>query len=232
MRTLAIIPARSGSKRVPQKNIRRFLGKPLINWTVEFATTIAWFDTIHVSTDSREIADIAVNCGATAPYLRDASLATDTATSIDVVLDVVDWYSRNGTSFDAIALLQPTSPVRRPHHWDRAREMIEQRGFDSAVGARSATTHPYLAMKARDDGSLQPFFPTESRTLRSQDFPQAHYLNGTLYLARMEALKSERSFMCGRCGLVSVEDEIENIDIDTEADWAEAERIVSETINP
>lgn len=125
MKTLAIIPARGGSKRLPGKNVRSFLGMPLIEWSIRFALKMDRFDRIIVSTDSESIAEVARKSGAEV-HMRPKELATDEASSVDVALDVL------GPEYDLVALLQPTSPVRDPKRWVEAFELIKE--CDAVIG--------------------------------------------------------------------------------------------------
>jgi CMP-N,N'-diacetyllegionaminic acid synthase len=225
--TLAIIPARAGSKRLPNKNHRLFLGKPLILWTVDFALKYGGFDLVMVSTDSPEIAKLTQDAGAYVPWLRPAELASDTASSIDVVLHAVENINLDvSLSFDRVALLQPTSPVRVAERWKLAAEFLNE-GSPAAVGVREVSTHPYWTYFMGVRGGLTPCFP-EGLAMRSQDLPSVCEPNGSLYLIDINALRVHRSFTPPGTRGVLCEQQIESIDIDTAEDWANAERLISE----
>ena len=224
-RTLAIIPARAGSKRILNKNRRDFLGKPLILWTVEFALSVDFFDHIFVSTDSTEIADIAIAAGASCPWLRQPILSSDTATSVDVVLDVLSRLEHSGDHYDRVALLQPTSPVRLRKRWIEARLIMDQ-GAPAVVGMRPAVDHPYWTYFPDANGSLVPYLDLNN-SFRSQDLPTALVPSGSLYLINTDLLKSTRSFVSRKSHYVLCPDLVESIDIDTETDWIKAESIIS-----
>src|SRR5580704_16478977 len=117
LKTLAIIPARGGSKRLPGKNTKPFLGVPLIGWSIRFALRMDRFNKVVVSTDSDEIAAISQSEGIEIPYLRPTALASDTASSAAVVQDILVRERSSQRSYDLVALLQPTSPVRDPSRW-------------------------------------------------------------------------------------------------------------------
>lgn len=223
-RTLAIVPARAGSKRIPNKNQRNFLGQPLILWAVNFALKVKDFDRVVVSTDSPEIAKLAVDVGATVPWLRQADLSADTSTSVDVVLDVIRRLENQGDFFDRVALLQPTSPVRLPERWVEAILMLD-RGASAVVGVRPVSDHPYWSYVLLPGDEIVPCHP-QKKDLRSQDLPPAFVPNGSLYLIRIDLLKSTRSFLPVGSKFVVCGDPVESIDIDTEDDWLEAERLV------
>lgn len=224
--TLAVIPARAGSKRLPNKNQLSFLGKPLIMWTVDFAMNFGGFDLVMVTTDSPEIADLARNAGAHVPWLRPVELASDTATSIDVVLHAVENVNSQCNKFERVALLQPTSPIRLPERWLQASEYLDE-GAPAAVGVHAASSHPYWTYFMDEKGELSPCFP-HGITTRSQDLPHAFVPNGALYLTGIESLRTHRSFTPhGSRGVVCAE-RFESIDIDTAEDWSEAELLIRE----
>lgn len=224
-RTLAIVPARAGSKRVPHKNRREFLGRPLILWTVDFALSIAAFDRVVVSTDSPELAELARAGGASVPWLRQAALASDTAPSVDVVFDVIERLEGEGEHFDRVALLQPTSPVRLTERWDEAQRLMDK-GASAVVGVRPAADHPYWTYFLSTDAALEPCHPDKS-CFRSQDLPLAYVPNGSLYLIGADILTATRGFTPKGSRAVVCSEPVESIDIDTEQDWREAERLVA-----
>jgi N-acylneuraminate cytidylyltransferase len=228
MRTLAIIPARGGSKRLPGKNIKALLDKPLIAWTIEFAKSVTWFDEIQISTDSAEIAAICVEHGIAVSRLRPINLATDTATSVDVALDVVNWRQACGVEFDTVALLQPTTPVRLLERWDAARKMIANTKCEAVVGVSVVDTHPYLLFKKSAEGYLESWVENASKITRSQDYPPAYAVNGSLYLVKVKSLINQRTFMPSKTCSVLCEERVESIDIDTSIDWSAAEVIVND----
>lgn len=222
-RTLAVIPARGGSKRVPKKNSRLFGGKPLVAWSLEFATGYAGFERVVVSTDCPEVAAIARQHGIEVPWMRPAALATDVAGTVDVVLHALEMAAAQGEHYDRVALLQPTTPLRRVKHWDEAARALDG-GAPAAVGVSMIAHHPYWVYWLGDGHRLQPCFPGKER-MRSQDLPPAAAVNGALYLIETEALRVARSF-CPEGGYgVLMTDPVDEIDIDTEEDWSAAERI-------
>lgn len=225
--TLAIIPARAGSKRLPNKNHRSFLGKPLILWTVDFALKYEGFDLVMVTTDSPEIKKLTQDAGAYVPWLRPPELATDTANSVDVVLHAIEKiYSDESLIFDRVALLQPTTPIRLDDRWRVATEYLNE-GSPAAVGVREVTSHPYWTFFIGERGGLTPCF-SEGLTMRSQDLPPVCEPNGALYLIDVNELRIHRSFTPPGTRGVLCEQQVESIDIDTAEDWSDAERLISE----
>lgn len=225
MKTLAIIPARGGSKRLPFKNTRRFLGVPLIAWSIRFAQRQRRFDKIVVSTDSEEIADASRAEGVDVPYLRTAALASDTATSAAVVLDTLARERRIGNTFDIVALLQPTSPIREQSRWAEAFAHVDSGLVDAVIGVAPAHPHPNHAFHWEQDGKLRPFADAKQIALRSQDLPPVVFVAGNMYLIRSTVLEAQGGFFPPRTVGVLCDQPCEAVDIDTEADWVAAEAL-------
>lgn len=225
MKTLAVIPARGGSKRLPGKNVRNFLGAPLIAWSIRFARALGRFERIVVSTDSEEIAAVARSEGIDIPYLRPDALASDTATSADVVIDILARERQHGRSYDLVALLQPTSPLREPSRWHEAYAHFDRGGCDAVIGVAPAHPHPFHVFHWEQGGRLAPFVDARGTELRSQDLPPAVHVAGNMYLVRCSVLEAERTFFPPRTVGVLCDQPCEAIDIDTEADWIAAEAL-------
>lgn len=226
MRILAIVPARGGSKRVPGKNIRMFCGKPLIQWSLDFAAAIEWLDAIEVSTDDKDIAACCAKAGYLPARLRPAHLATDDASSVDVVLDMLDWQAGKGVHFDAVALFQPTTPIRKKEHWESARRLLADEQCDAVVGFGPARSHPLLTYREDENGLMNPFLPS-SKSLRAQDLEPAFAINGALYLIRADVLRKTRTFFPPATRAVKMTDIAHNLDIDTEFDWQFSEWVTN-----
>lgn len=229
MRTLAVIPARSGSKRVPGKNIRTFAGKPLIAWSIEFAQSVAQFEKLVVSTDSEEIAQVARREGVNISYLRPPELSTDTSKTIDAVLHALDLEAADGRQYDLVALLQPTSPIRLLARWNSAFSAVAGAHCEAAIGIAPVRDHPYHVYKLTAEGLMTPFVAggEDLRRTRSQDLPPAHRIAGNLYLVRTQILRDLGTFFPPRSVGIVCDDPVEDLDIDTETDWQIAESLVS-----
>lgn len=225
--TLAVIPARAGSKRIPGKNTRLFMGKPLIQWTLEFACSYSNFTEILVSTDCEQVIQVAKACGIDVPWRRPVELATDQAGTVDVVLHALDACAAQGRCFDRVAVLQPTTPFRRAVRWDEARELLDA-GAPAVVGVRPVESHPYWTYWLDDSGAMQPCFP-EGVNLRSQDLPAAGVINGALYWCATDVLRATRSFVPHGVHAIRFDDSLESIDIDTEQDWISGELALRES---
>ena len=200
-KVMAIIPARAGSKGLPGKNIKEICGKPLIAWTIEKALRSRHLDLVMVSTDSREIADIAEGYGATVPFLRPAALASDTAGSFEVVRHALDHFRTvRGEAFDYTLLLEPTSPLREDDDIDRVIEELDGScgEFDSLVTLGEVGEHPSI-MKRLAGRGIAPFCADLPMTGRRQDNVPAYFPYGVAYLVKTACLLAEQTFYTKRC---------------------------------
>lgn len=223
MKLLALIPARGGSKRVPGKNIKPLGGMPLIAWTIKAAQESRVCTRIQVSTDDEDIAEVSRKYGAVVPGLRPADLATDTAGSMDVAIHALDMCEQEFGVPDGLVLLQPTSPFRTAETIRRAAALFEASGgAHPVVGVSAATCHPAWCFRATATG-MEPFLGWDVIGQRSQDLEPAWMLNGAIYVIAPSRLRSERKFLTPDTLPLIMTDAHEAIDIDTPADWAEAE---------
>jgi len=228
-RLLAIIPARGGSKRLPRKNLLKLGGKPLITWTIDAAIESGCFVDVLVSTDDQEIADIAKSQGALVPWLRPKELATDTATSIDVLLHSLDWYERERGKVDGVMLLQPTSPFRSVETIQDAAARFQNAGSDKPiVSVCQASSHPAWTFSIEGDRMI-PYCGWNAMKLQSQDLAPVFALNGAIYVSTPCRIRETRSLFAEDMGSIIMKPGKENIDIDTEDDWMKAERIITIT---
>ncbi len=195
---LAIIPARGGSKGLPGKNKRALLGKPLVAWPIDTALAASSVDKVLCTTDDNEIREIAIAHGAEAPFLRPAQLASDTASSIDVIQHAIEYLAARGEQFDYVALLEPTSPLTTSADVEAALRTLHARrnDADSIVGiSRVESTHPEYDVRRSPDGLISPYIAQNFKALkRRQDIEPLFFLEGSLYLATTTSLLKERSF--------------------------------------
>lgn len=226
MKILALIPARGGSKRIPNKNVREFCGKPLIAWTIEFALGCELFDQVLLSTDSPEIMAAGVAAGLIKDALRPAHLATDTASTLDVALYELARAESAFGAFDAVAILQPTTPYRNREIWLRAIELLRESGTEAVIGTAPASPTPYHCFQIGEKGFLDPLWP-DMLPLRTQDLPPTLYVTGSLYLVDRHVLSEQRTFFPARTRAVVCASSLENIDLDTPEDWKLAELLFS-----
>ncbi|QDD13372.1 acylneuraminate cytidylyltransferase family protein [Candidatus Methylopumilus rimovensis] len=227
MKILAIIPARSGSKRLPGKNVKILKGKPLIEWSIDAIKDIDEICDILISTDDPIAAEISHNSGVLVPWLRPAELADDLSSSADVALHALNWYENNNCEVDGVLLLQPTSPFRHKETIIKGINLFKQNKQCSIVGFSPAQSHPWLCFKI-NGLIMDSFFAENSKKLRSQDLPPAFVVNGSFYLISPENLRITNSFYASQIiPLISDRPE-EAIDIDSEWDWRLAEFIADE----
>lgn len=189
---LGIIPARSGSKGVKQKNIREVAGKPLLQHTIEHAKNSERLSNFLVSTDSEEFASLARECGASVPFIRPADLATDTALTVDVVKHAIKQHEQqNSTTVRAIVLLQPTTPCRLPKDIDNAIKMFQSfENPESLISCYDVTeeAHPNI-MYSKDEPYFRPL--NESHPRRRQKFETVYLRNGAIYIASRNLILEE-----------------------------------------
>jgi len=227
MRNLAIIPARSGSKGLKDKNIKLLSGKPLMAYTIEAAKESGVFNEIMVSTDSREYADIAKQWGANVPFLRSDELSNDTASSWDVVKEVIENYKIAGTIFDTVALLQPTSPLRTSNDIIDGYNMMKAKEANFVVGVSEMDHSPLWANTLPENHSMENFIRPEIVKMPRQSIPTYYRINGALYIVRVDFLM-ESSDIYGDRSFASVMRKENSIDIDDQMDFAIAEVLISE----
>lgn len=220
---LTLIPARGGSKGLPGKNIRPFLGKPLIARSIDAARDSGVAGRIVVSTDDREIADVSLAHGAEVPFMRPVDIAADASPVLAAALHAVDWFIEH-ENWEArwLLLLQPTSPLRTAEDIQQAFQLLEPTDADAVVGVSETKSHPFWVKTLTSEGFLRPFVEGQTAPGRRQDLPPAFALNGMLYLVRVSTLREEGAF-CPRRTLPLVIPSSRAFDIDTEQDFLIAE---------
>ena len=175
MKRLAVIPARSGSKRIPHKNIKGFCGRPMISYPIKAAVVANLFDTIHVSTESNKIADVASNHGCRPDFLRPHHLSGDHTSMMEVLKFVVEEYEKLGNQFDTVALLYATSPLMDPNDLQKACYEFEKGDREKALLAVAAFPSPIeQAFRMTEDLLLYPANDIALET-RTQDLPHAYF---------------------------------------------------------
>lgn len=193
---IAIITARGGSKGLPGKNIKSLCGKPLIAWSIEAGLDCQYIDEVMVSTENHEIANISIGYGASVPFIRPAELASDTATSFDVVKHALQFYAAEfQKSFDFIILLEPTSPLRQKKD---LREMLEKicsmsDEYDAIVSLGEVHEHPSI-MKKIVGNTIEPCVKEMVMASRRQDNEATYFPYGVAYILKTETLLREKTF--------------------------------------
>ena len=220
MKMLAVITARGGSKRIPRKNIKEFCGKPILAYSIEAAIGAGIFDTVMVSTEDEEIAEIAKQYGAEVPFYRSEETAGDYATTNDVLLEVLEEYEKRGMHFDIGCCIYPTAPFVTADKLKKAVESLTNSDADTLIPVVSFSYPPQRAM-VQEDGKLVFLYP-QYLDSRSQDLiPQYHDV-GQFYLFKTEAFRKSRKLMVGNIIPMEIS-EMEVQDIDNQVDWELAE---------
>ncbi|MCR5595209.1 MAG: acylneuraminate cytidylyltransferase family protein [Lachnospiraceae bacterium] len=191
-KVLALIPARGGSKGIPNKNIADLNGHPLIFYTINAARSSSYIDDIIVSTDSGQIAEVSIKSGAEVPFKRPEDLAGDTSTTLSVVIHTIRQLKELGRHYDILILLQPTSPLRTSSDIDNALITFMDGGSLPLASVSEVNDHPIL-MRTIEDNTLIRMIDTNS-TIRRQDMPQYYRINGAIYIIRTEEITGDTSF--------------------------------------
>lgn len=218
---LALIPARAGSKGVPNKNIRPLSGRPLVSHTISAASESMYIDRIVVSTDCEHIADVCRSNGAEVPFLRPKKLASDTSTSVEVVKHALDHIE----GFNIVVLLQPTSPLRSGEDIDRCLELMIAANEQSCASVTASSKHPAWSYTL-ENGSLRPFLGKELTATRRQDLSEVVNLNGAIFATTI-ANFMQKSVLVSGSTVAYVMPEERSIDIDTEFDFHLASLLTS-----
>lgn len=222
MGNLAIIPARSGSKGLKDKNIKLLNGKPLLAYTIEAAKESGMFDEIMVSTDSKQYADIAKHWGANVPFLRSNELSNDTASSWDVVKEVIEEYKNLGTEFDTVALLQPTSPLRTSNDIVEGYKVMKAKEANFVIGVCEMDHSPLWSNTLPDDLSMENFIRPEVVKMPRQSIPTYYRINGALYIVKTEHLFNSQNIY-EKKSFAFIMEKKHSIDIDDQLDLSFAE---------
>lgn len=221
MKVLGVIPARGGSKGVKNKNIKPLAGKPLIAYTIEAANK-SDLDKVIVSTDSEDIAEVAKQHGGEVPFIRPSDLATDRAKAIPVIQHALQFFADEGEEFDAVMMLQPTTPFRRVEDINQAIKTLKETGADSVISVVDVKGHHPARMKYLSEGGrlIDPDFCEAYENQPRQELQPMYLRNGAIYLTRKEIL-DQSSFKGMDCRAQIMPDEL-SVNIDTELDFAYA----------
>ncbi|MCH5253677.1 MAG: pseudaminic acid cytidylyltransferase [Lachnospiraceae bacterium] len=220
MSSIAIITARGGSKRIPGKNIKEFLGKPIICYSIEAAVSSGLFDEVMVSTDDEAIAEIAKKSGASVPFMRSDKTADDYATTDDVLMEVLEAYERSGKTFDYMACIYPTAPFVTAEKLKAAMELLIEKDASGVMPVVRFSFPPQRGMSVRD-GKLIYCYP-ENAMKRSQDLEPMYHDCGQFYCYHVERYRACRGDLPdGYVPIIVPETEVQ--DIDNPSDWKLAE---------
>lgn len=223
MRILGIIPARGGSKGVPEKNKKLLAGKPLVVYSIEQGLKSNYLDNLIVSTDDPEIAEISIKAGVEVPFMRPENLAKDHSSSIDLVLHALEFFESQNIFFDAVCLLQPTVPFRKSEFIDAAIEQFKSKNTDCLISVREIPHqfNPYWVFEKKDNDLLISSKNDFPIIKRRQELPSAFYRDGSIYLTKTEVVKRDNSFFGKEIGFI-ISDNQNHINIDTLDDWEQA----------
>ena len=220
MNSIAIITARGGSKRIPRKNIKEFLGKPIIAYSIEAALSSGVFDEVMVSTDDEEIAEIARKYGAKVPFMRSEKTSNDFATSADVINEVVEQYASKGVRFDVLCCIYPTAPFITAGKLKEAMSKFSDSSADSLVPVVKFDFPPQRGFIVKD--GLVAFKYPEFALARSQDLEPMYHDCGQFYILKTDSFEREKKLVMSKT-VPFIIPETEVQDIDNESDWIIAE---------
>lgn len=220
MSKLCIIPARGGSKRIPKKNIKDFLGKPILAYSIEAARLSGLFEEVMVSTDDIEIAQIAMKYGASVPFLRSVENSNDYASTVDVLLEVINTYKKNGMEFDFICCLYSTAPFVTPNRLKEAFLQLSEQ-VDACFTMVEYSYPVQRSLRINKDGWVEMNYPEFLKT-RSQDLEKIYHDAGQFYFVKTKSLIEEKTVWCKHTAPL-VLSELEVQDLDTITDWQLAE---------
>jgi len=220
MKIVAIILARGGSKRIPLKNIKLFLNKPIIAYSIEAALSSGLFDEVMVSTDNEQIAEIAQQYGAKVPFYRSINTANDSATTADALIEVLNAYKDEGIVFDYACCLYPTAPFISDEKLKNAFNLLIHNDYFSVFPVMTYNYPIWRSLKI-DKGKASMHYP-EYKDIRSQDIPLAYHDAGQFYFFKVEPFLHEHTLFTSNSGVIVI-DELEGQDIDNLTDWIIAE---------
>lgn len=218
---IGVIPARGGSKGLPRKNIKILKNKPLIAWTIEEAKKSKYLDHLVLSSDDPEIIKVAKKFGCEVPFIRPISLATDTASGVEVVLHALETIQHQ---YDYVVILQPTSPLREALDIDSCIDLCIRKKSSSCVSVSEVSKSPYWMYSLDKTGHMLPIISTESNT-RRQDLPKVYALNGAVYVANCEWLMKNKKLVTTET-IAYVMPKERSVDIDDEVDFMLAKILI------
>lgn len=220
MNNLAIIPARGGSKRIPRKNIKDFLGKPIIAYSIEAALESGLFEEVMVSTDDKEISEIAIKYGAKVPFFRSSENSNDYATTIAVIQEVTSEYKTHFSKvFDLVCCIYPTAPLIQVQHLKNGLDLLLAKNFDSVLPVVAFGYPVWRGVEITDEGKTKMIWP-EFQNSRSQDLKKIYHDAGQWYWLNLN-MQKETLFSKNSGSIELSEEEVQ--DIDNLTDWKLAE---------
>lgn len=231
MKILAIIPARGGSKGVPGKNIKLLGGKPLLAYTTEIAVQSKYLSEVIVSTEDKQIMEEVKELGIKTPFIRPMALAEDNTPTIDVIIHALQWYENQNVFFDAVCLLQVTSPFRTVEFLNKAIEKFIDKDTDSLVSVQRVPHeyNPHWTFEVNEKGNLKIATGETEIISRRQELPTAYHRDGSIYITKTEVLLKEHSLYGKSTAFIESESEF-YVNIDTLEDWEKAEEMIKNNL--
>lgn len=226
MKILGVIPARGGSKGIPGKNIKILAGKPLLEYTWEVASESKYLSKIILSTDDSAIIEVGKSLGIEIPFVRPSNLAEDKSPTLGVIQHALEFYSKKGEQFDAVCLLQVTSPFRTLAFLDNAIDTFIKKKTDSLVSVIEVPHeyNPHWTFKINDNGELSISTGEKNIITRRQDLPKTYHRDGSIYLTKVATILNDNSLFGNSTSFVISNKETQ-VNIDTIKDWEKAEII-------
>ena len=227
-KVLGVIPARGGSKGVPGKNIKLLSGKPLIEYTTEVALQSKLLTKVLVSSDDDKIIEVAKNTGVEVPFKRPSNLSEDATPTLPVIKHALAYYKNIGEEFDAVCLLQTTSPFRTVEFLDQALEKFITSNTDSLVSVKEVPHefNPHWTFKLNEQGNLKIATGENEIITRRQDLPKAYHRDGSIYITKTSVLVTQKSLYGNSIAYIENSNN-EHVNIDTIDDWSKAEIVVN-----
>ena len=226
---VAVIPARGGSKGLPQKNILPLADKPLIAWSIEVGKESKYIDKLIISTDDKKIADVAKSYQCEVPFIRPENLSSDETPTIDVLIHAYKYFTENKKVYDYLILLEPTSPLRNSNDIDVAMEMLDsnRENADSIVGVEKVeAAHPVFDVRINDRGLIEPYAAEYFSTFRRQKIEDLYHFEGSLYISDTKVLFKEKTFYHERT-LPYIVPRWKSLEIDEMVDMITAEALIN-----
>ena len=229
MNILAIIPARGGSKGVPRKNIKLLAGKPLLEYTSTVALKSSLLSKVIISTDDDEIISVAKTLNLEVPFKRPIDLATDSSSSLSVILHALKYFESKGIYFDAVCLLQVTSPFRTVEFLDKAIQKFIKSKSDSLISVQEVPHeyNPHWSFELDENENLKIATGETEIISRRQDLPKAYHRDGSIYITKTKILKEQNSLFGDKISHIVSPKEF-YVNIDTMDDWNKAEKILND----
>jgi pseudaminic acid cytidylyltransferase len=221
--SIAVIPARGGSKRIPRKNIKFFHGLPVIAYAIKTAKDTGIFSEVFVSTDDEEIAEVAESFGATIPWMRPKNLSDDHTTTAGVMQDAVNKLKSSFNELDYVCCIYPATPLLKPIFISQGLQILKDGDWDYVLSASRAGTPPERYFSLDSAKGVEMFFP-ENKATRTQDFLPTYHDAGQFYFGKSSSWESGLEILSSRSTIIEIPPEL-SVDIDTLGDWHYAEHL-------